>query len=535
MAFSFLALAAPGDWAKLEARLNAEQVNPNIPAILVRRLQELSAKSVLIEDNYLDKDFSEAYSAYYSKTFRRHTKLCTRLLFFASDVSFVNSGDAGEVLEKLEASAFIGQIVLRPISQAPVGQALFAPPPPPANHEGHLLVRGEYSAHVFGAELKVEGVPMTQQDSRVGACAQASIWIAARHFHVRHRGPWLSTVSITKAAVAHSEAMINTVVPAGSEFLSVGNMVAAMRHAGREPLIYAATGSVAGVPTWGSVRPADVINRYVDSGIPVITGLTFPGQNVGHAIVTTGQVLRQTPSGPLPSHPTRAEYCETFYANDDQLGPNIRVGLRPNSPLSEANYSIEANVNYLIIPLPEKVYLPAEKAEALAWGSLISYAADWPAFKARHAGKLGTSEQLGDVLVGAMASNTVVARTYLTYGWKYKKRGIRNRFSNPVKQVIRNLEVPRFVYVTEFATTGDTDGRSQFERRIVAHCVVDATAKNQGQDSVLLVHAPGFCSWYAHDQNGSYSQSVGPVQDSTTYFPKARGLTHFTDFAAAGF
>jgi hypothetical protein len=58
---------------------------------LLRHLRELRVQSALVEENYLDRDFTEAYSAYYAKTFRRHTKLCTRIIFFAVDVSFVTS------------------------------------------------------------------------------------------------------------------------------------------------------------------------------------------------------------------------------------------------------------------------------------------------------------------------------------------------------------------------------------------------------------------------------------------------------------
>lgn len=230
MAFNYLSLGSNADWKKLEDRLAVDQANPHIAGVIATRLRELGALSVLVEDDYLDRDFSEAYSAYYSTTFRRHSKLCTRLLFFADDISFVNTTtDAEELSNQLEASSFLGQVVLRPISQAPVSHALLAAPPAPANHEGYLLVRSKHTSHVWGAELSVEGVPMTQQDSRVGACAQATIWVAARHFHHRHRGPWLSTVSITRAALAQSEAHTNLMLPAGSESLTVNNMVAALR------------------------------------------------------------------------------------------------------------------------------------------------------------------------------------------------------------------------------------------------------------------------------------------------------------------
>jgi hypothetical protein len=534
MAFRVVGLADVGGWQKLETFLAERQTNTQIVPTLVAHLKALNALSALVEEEYIDRDFSEAYSAYYAKTFRRHSKLCTRVLFFASDVTFLNLvTDVLDAATRLSQQPFLGQVVLRPISGAPLGQALLLAPPAPPTFEGELLVRARYTAHVFGAELALECVPMTQQDSRIGACAQATVWVAARHFHVRHRGPWLSTVSITRSAIAGAEAAVNLHVPAGSEFLTLNNIVAALRAADREPLIYAKRKQGV-VSTWGATPPADVINRYVDSGIPVIVGIELPGQHVGHAIIATGRVLRATPrSTVLPARPTQAEYCECFYANDDQIGPNVRVPIQTGSLISEVPYSILDNSIYLLIPLPGKVYLPAEKAEVLAWNSISNYATDWPDFKKRHTGKLGSSEQLGDKLVAELTANRVLARTYLTYGWRYKDRGIKNKFSNPVRQVIRNLEVPRFVYVTEFSTVDATSSRSKYQRHIFAHCLVDATAKHEDMDSVLLVHAPGFCSWHAHDASGSFRQSVAAVENSTSYYPKTRGEYQFENFDTA--
>lgn len=522
MALRFVTLNDEG-WEQLKELLNERQYNPFITDVLIRRLQELSAASFLLEEDYIDRDFSEAYTAYYARTFRRHEKRCRRILFFGGDISFLNTEhDIRAAADALQDVPFLGQVILRPISQAPIGQALLAPPPSPEGYEGQALVRGEYSAHILGAELRVCGVPMTQQDSRVGACAQASIWVASRHFHARHSGPWLSTVSITNAAIANSESAINLVLPAGSEFLTVNNMVAALRAAGREPLVYAPLQQGG----WGHVRPHDIINRYVDSGIPVIMGLVRPNQVIGHAIVLTGQVLKSKVDEPLPPRPTTAEFCEAFYANDDQIGPNIMVGVRPGSPLSEADYSI-ANANYLIIPLPGKVFHPAEKAETIAWDLLRRYSSQWDDYKTRYAGKLGTSEALGDELVAAVAAEKVVARTYLTYGWKYKHRAIRNNLPNSVKQAIRGLGAPRFVFVTEFSTV-DHLSRPTLKRRILSHCVVDATAKNEDLESALIFHAPGFLLW--HEQAESFVRCVAPVPDSEPYFPKIRGDTDFSSF-----
>lgn len=298
---------------------------------------------------------------------------------------------------------------------------------------------------------------------------------------------------------------------------------------GGETLLYAAAGNP---PNWGQLRPADIINRYVDSGIPVLAGLVFKNQDIGHAVVLTGQVLRSAPlAATLPSRPTRAEFCEAFYLHDDQLGPNIRVGVGASSAIAETvRYNIAENCQYLIVPLPEKVYLPAEKAEAIAWDVLAQHSMDWDAHKKKHAGKLGASEALGDDFVNAFRTNQVIARTYLTYGWKYKHRGMRNKLPNAARRIIRNLDTPRFLYVTEFYTVDSCSGKSAKDRRIFAHCAVDATAKNQDIDSILLFHAPGFCMWHGHGPNDDFVRSIAAIKDDGPYFPKIRGDNDFSAY-----
>src|SRR4051812_35554653 len=120
MPFRVLALADAPGWAELEAALASSQSNPNIVPKLMDHLRGLDAKSALIEQCYIDKDFSDSYTAYYARLFKRHTKLCTRILFFASDISFLMStDDVYAAASRLESEPYLGFVVLRPISQAP--------------------------------------------------------------------------------------------------------------------------------------------------------------------------------------------------------------------------------------------------------------------------------------------------------------------------------------------------------------------------------------------------------------------------------
>ncbi|MGX5803364.1 hypothetical protein ACWGS9_19210 [Bradyrhizobium sp. Arg314] len=537
MAVSAILLDAAG-WNWVIDALKAGQANPNITNNLVVQLQSLGAQTVLVEDEYLDRDFTEAFAAYYARLFKRHTKLCKRLHFFRADLSavvgLVTPSEMAIELELQGRPAYLGYVILRPIHEAPLAQAVLETPPSPANYESHALVRAKYDIHVLGAELSIHALPMTQQDQRIGACAQAAIWTASRHFHARHKGPWISTVGITEAAMMRESESVASTIPNGSEFLSLNGMVSALRAGGRMPLTYIANGGN-NAPVWQGIRPADVINRYVDSGIPVIVGLGYMGADIGHAVVASGQVFdhNSPAAGALPPQPTRAEFCSAFYVNDDQQGPNLRMPIVAGGAIGETPYSVRGNVHFLIIPLPDKVFVPAEKAEWFSWDLLNSYGAAWGNLKGNYAQNLGHSLGLGDQFVAAMGQNEVIARTYLTYGWKYKHRLLRNNVKEAVQSLARAIELPRYVWVTEFGTLASFSPADRFQRRIFAHCVVDATAKNMGDDSRLFFHAPGLAISRSHDggnPNGPYTTLTSAIQDDQVYYPKLRGNLDFAGY-----
>ncbi|OWK18706.1 hypothetical protein AJ88_00835 [Mesorhizobium amorphae CCBAU 01583] len=118
----------------------------------------------------------------------------------------------------------------------------------------------------------------------------------------------------------------------------------------------------------------------------------------------------------------------------------------------------------------------------------------------------------------------MIARTYLTYGWKYKYRLLRNRLTDATHALARGTELPRFVWVTEFGTVASFSAAQVYDRRIFAHCVVDATAKNMGEDSRLFFHAPGLAISRSHDQsnpNGPYQQAVHVITDDQAIIPSS--------------
>jgi hypothetical protein len=533
MAIEILPLDSAG-WQEVESRLASRQKRSEITKNLLKHLRALKAQTAIVESDYLDRDFTEAYSSYYAKLFKKHTKHCTRLLFFSSDLkNLTQTRDPKDLALQLGTEGYLGQIVLRPIHEAPIAQVTLAAPAAPVGYEKHILVKAQHYAHALGAEFSMFGAAMTQQDQRIGACAQAAIWVALRHIHLRHRGPWFSMVNVSEAANVQVDAMVNKSLPSGSEFLSANGMIGALRAAGRKPLLYHATYPPKVPTTWTDIRPHEVINRYIDSGIPVIIGLAFQNSEMGHAVVATGQVISHAAPVSVPQKPTRAEFCEAFCVNDDQLGPNLSMPLRPGSPVTETPYNVQENVSFLLIPLPDKVFLPGEKAEHLAWDVLTEYQQWWPRFKQANAKHMGDSIALADHFIQEIAANNVIARTYLTYGWKYQIRAVRNNHTVEFKRIARSSELPRFVWVTEFGTLSSFSDTDIFKRRIFSHCVIDATAKNMGAESRLIFHAPGVAVCQAQDAAksfGSYKLDEYALKDDTQYFPKLRGNVEFKGY-----
>ena len=203
---------------------------------------------------------------------------------------------------------------------------------------------------------------LTQQHSRIGACAQAAIWMAARHFQSRHRGSvWASTVDITEGASKPTDHLLSLSVPAGSRGLTVEHMVRVLRSLGREPLLYHGNYDAATKTTkWpAAIRPIAVVDRYVNSGIPVIIGLSpwVAGQDDFHAVLAVGHTIQKIDLAKvLPAKPTRVKYARFLLINDDQRGTNLRMELSASDALSETPYN-QSNIVYLIVPFPAKFSL----------------------------------------------------------------------------------------------------------------------------------------------------------------------------------
>lgn len=529
---SVYSLGDDTSWNKLADEIFGAQ-KPALVEGLIAAMRASGTQTCVVEGVYIDRDFSAVFSAFYSTLFRPYQKYCRRLHFFQADLGELRqSTDPSSVIELLESnrSAYLGYIVLRPLSHAPVSNAKFAADllcPAPTQE---ISVRTVRNVHVLGCSLEVSGFPLTQQDTRVGACAQATIWMAGRHFHDKFGAPWFSMPDITANALRPTDSAITRSLPAGSDYLTTDNMVRALRSMGRHPVFYAPD-IAGGQKNWG-FRPEDVICRYVDSGIPVILGMENTGSQIGHAVVAIGSERQaQIDTSSLPQRATQADFLTHFLVNDDQRGTCLRLPLRAADLTTEYPYSLETNLLYLIVPLPNKVFLSAEIAEAIAWDLCTQFGVQIQSRISQSFLPPGQTDwNPCPDFYQQLASGSIIGRTYLTYGWRYKARMLKNTVSEELKQELLRRDFPRFVWVTEFSLPTESTDHDPCLRRVRAHVVNDATG-SRFWESMLLADLPGVSIFWDFDptQSGTPpTQSVYFSTDNDGYFPKVRGIDDYS-------
>ena len=281
--------------------------HPEVVRSTIRHLRVLGARSFVLEDPYIDRDYTADYLHFYAGTFRTYARHCMRAHFFLDDVTDLLRQPMSTrqllQLRQIASRSYCGFCVIRPLPTAPIGRTVLqATVRDRQDMEVAVTCRAQFKANLLGVDLEVTGTAYLQQDARVGACAQVSIWAGMRHMHARHGYNWMSVADITRFATP-TTADEATSLPAGSDFLTSERMLRAISEAGYQPLCF-------------HRNIASAILPYVESGIPVILGLQLE-TDVGHAVTVIGRVFaaQERPTD------TAIDYVSAYIVHDDQGGP----------------------------------------------------------------------------------------------------------------------------------------------------------------------------------------------------------------------
>ncbi len=397
------------------------EASPQVLQAVLGQAFTLGAQTAIVEYRYLDADYRNEHSRFYSTTFRRYASAAHRLHFFAAPIPpELFSPDHPARFHRL---GYLGYTVLRPVPAAPIGRTMLAPPP---NLSGHVTCCTRDQVNLLGEPLEITAAPFIAQDAQLSRCAQAALWVTAYYHHLTHGTPRLLPGDI--AAAVPAELALSRPVPA--EGLSVFQLSAAATRIGLPALVY----KLDDLPPDESLPR--IACRYLNSALPVIVA------GGGHAFVLVG--YRRVDPG------TPQERIH-FIRHDDEVGPYQVV----------ENFLLDdySPWQYLIVPLPAKVYLSGEKAEVLGAARLTTSSADSASPTAR---KLHAAITAHEVSFRSTALKSNAFKTGL------ERRGV----PEPVASIYRRMPMSHWIWVVE-AT--DRAARDRGDPCVLAEAIIDAT------------------------------------------------------------
>lgn len=303
------------------------QAKPEVVREVVGQAFALGAQTAVIEYRYIDADYRDEHAHFYSTTFRRYPSVAHRLHFFSHPPPH-------ELFSKRQAARFaqldyLGYAVMRPVPGAPVGRVMLMSP---IGLRSAVTCAVTDTVNLLGESLTVAAAPFIAQDAQLLRCAHATLWVAGYVHHLRWGASRLLPGEITDAVPAG--AGFGRAVPSAG--LTINQLSGAASAVGLPPLVY----DLESLPTGESIPR--IACRYLNGGIPVIVA------GGGHAFVLVG--YRRTDPG------TRDERIQ-FIRQDDEVGPYQVV--------QNFNYDQYSPWEYLVVPLPSKLYLSGEEAEVI--------------------------------------------------------------------------------------------------------------------------------------------------------------------------
>lgn len=417
---------------------------------------KLGCNAIIKQHAVQDPDFSAEYHAYYSRMFGQVDKFCHRFHFFSTPI--IPNESALDFIDRAskEKDCYLGFITIRPVRSSPVAATILRA----LENQNFLLSSDHFDVHLAGQEFKVCGTPFMQQDNAVGACAQASIWMALRTLRKKEGNSAFDPAQITSAATRF---LVRGRTLPNREGLAVDQMIEAIRFANYSPHIMQFSTAPAVLQSDDLRIAKRKIYAYVESEIPVVLGV-FPSPAAGHAIVLIGHRW-QANHNPTPYNVSNgltlfhaADWVTNFIAHNDNTGPYIDL---PET--TTGDYRLD-QVKFAIPLLPNDVFMTGEEAEAVAENLL---------FNAFQPGSQSNSEAHSQSI-----KEQLVVRTYLIDRHQFRKWVTDNTGIHPdVKEYYRLKVFPKRIWITEINLLSQYNGTCNGSLSRVGEIIIDPTGE----------------------------------------------------------
>jgi hypothetical protein len=442
--YTWIPLAASADLSQLESHLTIEFGPKTVAKKLIGGISS-AVRAVLIEHNYVDKDYRSTYYNFYSKKGQHYRPDCVRLHFFDETVSFEKAGLILSTPDRRLEDHYFGYMVLRPTGIGTIGRSVVSPDVRSGIKGGAPIITARHKVHILGHKISVEGFPSMDQHIDISVCAHATCWSILRHYSERYSDHQeFLTHDITMMAQHFDPGGL---VP--SKGLEISNAERVFQAAGTFPYL---------VTKRDGVKPDQSFYRqliaYVESGFPLFAAM----HELGHAMAIVGFEWNTPKAAPVAGLGYAWDEVKALIAVDDNYLPYQSV---PSDAASAFAYSAE-DIDSFIVALPEKVFYPADAVERLA--ATI--------FRMRSALELPPEDEC-------------VIRYLVTTGaaLRHFVRERASEFDRKLIEVVMSLPFAQFVWIVELATRAEWSSG-----QVCARAVLDATASLREDMPFWLIH-----------------------------------------------
>ncbi len=472
--YELLEINKPDDLDQLGAVLEKAHDAGTVIGKLKAKLSGRCRK-VLVEHSYVDKDYRSTYYNFYAKKGYRYDSSCVRLHFFDERAQLIDghhltSHDPTVPL----AAGYFGFMVLRPTNIQTIGRTVLSPDI--IDGFNGEVITSRFKVHVLGKRLEVQGFPFMSQHSDVSVCAHVACWAILRHYSERFP--------------AYRELLTHDVTRLAHEFDPGGllpSLGLGLPHAER---VFSSAG------TFPLVVAKELGNErlfkrqllaYVESGFPVFAAMS--GREHAIAVIGHGEWL----PAPVKSEPLyfASDLVSSMVVVDDNHFPYLSI----DGASGGCGYGVD-DIDAFIVPLPEKLYYPADAVDHFA--GLI--ASD---------NYLGFDHSaLGPLTVRYFVTTSAALRQFLDAN--------RSQFDPELVRVAMQLVFPQFVWIVELSSL-DQWTRGQVATRMV----LDATASCYETNPLFIMH--NSTQAYVCDRGGDHGDALltlgGPVGSVLSRMP----------------
>lgn len=444
---------------------------------------------VYIEYPYTDKVFRDSYYNYFSSKSTDYHRHCIRIALFDSEIlendfrKNIENGNEDDLQKK-----YLGFFVIRPLYR-PIGRNVISPNALKDNNFSCSVTK--FSTLINGRKLDIVGFPHLSQDTETHSCAESTIWATMEYFS--HRYPEYRPVLPSEIIETLKNISYERQIP--SSGLSLDFISYAIKEYGFGSKLYS-------LDEYPEHELNGLLSTYIESGIPIIVGITSKSGSIGHAIVAIGRenINQNKVNNILPtSIKDSFEVLDFNYTDKDIvfIDDNYRAYQKADPKSPAEHYPTEdwksCKISCFVVPLHKKVYLEAFGAKIAIYSLIRNYHLTFN------------------------ISNKSLVRYFLTSSRSYKSIISTNQtYSEELKEIIINIALPRFIWVCELS-----DKSSFNNDECNGLILIDATEPNtlNTKPLILFVYENKFINFAAkfEGDDGLYLDFLNEVVRFSPY------------------